>query len=202
MRVENQPYGRLSEIIYDQAFTVHPYKHQPIGSDGRSRGRLDRRRARLLPDLLRAVECDADDCRRLRSGAGERSSWTSTSAASRRPIACRAARHPGRAAAGTSGASPLEEPWPLPAVVVAYHITFDGHPDSYPLHMASKILSDGQSSRIYRQLVYDSGLALTAFGVGTSSSTRTCSTRSPSCSREDTCRRRGRPHRRVRSSNT
>ena len=26
------PYGRLSEIIYDQAFTVHPYKHQPIGA--------------------------------------------------------------------------------------------------------------------------------------------------------------------------
>ena len=32
MRVENQPYGRLAEIIYDQAFTVHPYKHQTIGS--------------------------------------------------------------------------------------------------------------------------------------------------------------------------
>src|SRR4026208_2003688 len=32
MRVENQPYGRLSEIIYDQAFTVHPYKHPIIGS--------------------------------------------------------------------------------------------------------------------------------------------------------------------------
>ena len=32
MRVENQPYGRLSEIIYDQAFTVHPYKHPTIGT--------------------------------------------------------------------------------------------------------------------------------------------------------------------------
>ncbi len=32
MRVENQPYGRLSEIIYDQAFTAHPYKHPTIGS--------------------------------------------------------------------------------------------------------------------------------------------------------------------------
>ena len=60
----------------------------------------------------------------------------------------------------------VEEAWPLPAVIVAHHITYDGHPDSYPLHMASKILSDGQSSRIYRKLVYDSGLALTAFGGG------------------------------------
>ncbi len=60
----------------------------------------------------------------------------------------------------------LEEAWPLPAVVVAYHITYDGHPDSYPLHMASKILSDGQSSRIYKKLVYETQLALTAFGGG------------------------------------
>ena len=41
--------------------------------------------------------------------------------------------------------------------------------------MASKILSDGQSSRIYRKLVYDSGVALAAVAVATSSSTRTCS---------------------------
>src|SRR4026209_2526059 len=32
MRVGNQPYGRLNEIIYDQAFSVHPYKHATIGS--------------------------------------------------------------------------------------------------------------------------------------------------------------------------
>src|SRR5438552_1439927 len=31
-RVDNQPFGRLNEIIYDQAFTVHPYKHPTIGS--------------------------------------------------------------------------------------------------------------------------------------------------------------------------
>src|SRR5262249_56593197 len=32
MRIDNQPYGRLNEIIYEQAFTVHPYKHATIGS--------------------------------------------------------------------------------------------------------------------------------------------------------------------------
>jgi zinc protease len=60
----------------------------------------------------------------------------------------------------------VEEDWPLPAVVVAHHITYDGHPDSYPLHIASKILSDGQSSRIYRKLVYEDRIALAAFGGG------------------------------------
>ncbi|HEX4567850.1 MAG TPA: insulinase family protein, partial [Vicinamibacterales bacterium] len=60
----------------------------------------------------------------------------------------------------------LKDEWPLPAVIVAHHITFDGNPDSYPLHIASKILSDGQSSRIYRKLVYEKQIALAAFGGG------------------------------------
>ena len=60
----------------------------------------------------------------------------------------------------------VRAPWPLPAVVIAYHITYDGHPDSYPLHIASKVLSDGQSSRIYKKLVYEKGIALAASGEG------------------------------------
>ena len=59
----------------------------------------------------------------------------------------------------------LEEPWPLPAVVVAYQVPYNGHPESYPMFVMSKTLSDGNTSRIYRKLVYESGLALTAFGT-------------------------------------
>jgi predicted Zn-dependent peptidase len=58
----------------------------------------------------------------------------------------------------------LQEPWPLPAVVVAYHVTRDGNPDSYPLHIAAKVLSDGQTSRIYKKLVYENQMAVAAFG--------------------------------------
>ncbi len=58
----------------------------------------------------------------------------------------------------------LEEPWPLPAVIVAYHITYDGNPDSYPLHIAAKVLTDGQTSRIYQELVYKKQVAVAAFG--------------------------------------
>src|SRR5207249_5044965 len=58
----------------------------------------------------------------------------------------------------------LQEPWPLPAVVCSYHITYDGNPDSYPLHVAAKVLSDGQSSRIYQKLVYEKQIAVAAFG--------------------------------------
>ena len=50
--------------------------------------------------------------------------------------------------------------------MVAHHITYDGHPDAYPLHIAAKVLSDGQSARIYRRLVYEEQLAVSAFGQG------------------------------------
>jgi predicted Zn-dependent peptidase len=60
----------------------------------------------------------------------------------------------------------VTESWPLPAVVVAYHIPSDGHADSYPLHILSKILSDGDSARIPRELVYNKRIALTASGSG------------------------------------
>ena len=60
----------------------------------------------------------------------------------------------------------VEESWPLPAVVVAYHVTYDGHPDAYPLHITAKIMSDGQSARIPLELMYKKRLALTAFGSG------------------------------------
>jgi zinc protease len=49
-------------------------------------------------------------------------------------------------------------------VVVAYHVTKDGNPDSYPLHIAAKVLSDGQTSRIYKKLVYEKQMAVAAFG--------------------------------------
>jgi zinc protease len=58
----------------------------------------------------------------------------------------------------------IQEEWPLPAVVIAYHVAYDGHPDSYPLHLASKILFDGESARMTRDLVYDKRIAVAAFG--------------------------------------
>src|SRR5690606_38419990 len=58
----------------------------------------------------------------------------------------------------------VTEPWPLPVVVVSYHLTNDGNPDASPLHILAKILSDGDSSRLYRSLVYEQQIALAASG--------------------------------------
>jgi predicted Zn-dependent peptidase len=54
----------------------------------------------------------------------------------------------------------------LPAFIEGYHMPADGTPDAYPLRLASNILSEGESSRIYRRLVYDKQIALEAQSTG------------------------------------
>jgi len=165
MRIENQPYGRLNEIIYDHAFTVHPYKHPTIGSmkDLEAASLDDVRdffRTYYVPSnatLVLVGDFETKDAQAL-----------VTQYLGRVPKAAHEVPRdiPKEPPQTKEKRVTIEESWELPAVVVAHHITYDGHPDSYPLHIASKVLSDGQSSRIYKKLVYDKQLALAAFGGG------------------------------------
>jgi zinc protease len=165
MRVENQPYGRLNELIYDQAFTVHPYKHPTIGSmnDLEAASIADVRdffQTYYVPNNATLVLVGDFDSKEALSLVTQ---YLGRVPKSERPVPRDIPKEPPQT---KEKRVTLTEAWPLPAVVVAYHITFDGHPDSYPLHIASKVLSDGQSSRIYRDLVYSKQLALAAFGGG------------------------------------
>jgi zinc protease len=165
MRVENQPYGRLNEIVYDQAFSVHPYKHPTIGSmkDLEAASIEDVRdffRTYYVPNnatLVLVGDFDTTEASALVQ------QYLGRIPKSARPVPRDIPQEPPQT---KERRVRLEESWPLPVVVVAYHITFDGNPDSYPLHIASKVLSDGESSRIYRKLVYEKQLALAAFGGG------------------------------------
>ena len=162
LRYENQPFGRLPEIIFDRAFQVHPYKHQTIGS---------------LEDLEAASITDVrafHDTYYVPNNAtvvlvGDFESTVAAELVDRylgrvprgKPVLRDIPREP-------PPTGPEEhtvyEAWPLPAVVLSYHITHDGHPDAYPLHILAKILSDGDSSRLYQSLVYEKQIALAAFG--------------------------------------
>ena len=165
MRVENQPYGRLNEIIYDRAFDVHPYKHPTIGSmaDLEAASIEDVRefhRTYYVPEnatLTIVGDFDLANTKQLVTHYFGR--IAKAAKAVPRDIPKEPEQKQERRAV-------VEEAWPLPAVVVAYHVTYDGHPDAYPLHITSKILSDGQSARIPRELIYNKRLALTAFGSG------------------------------------
>ena len=164
MRVDNQPYGRLNEIIYDQAFTVHPYKHATIGS---------------MADLEAATVEDVQDFYHtfyVPSNAtlvlvGDFDSGQAVELVNQymgrvpkasKPVPRDIPQEPPQTKEKRAA---IQVPVPLPAVVVAYHITKDGNPDSYPLHIVGKVLSDGQSSRIYKKLVYEKQMAVAAFGT-------------------------------------
>jgi zinc protease len=163
MRVDNQPYGRLNEIIYDQAFTVHPYKHPTIGS----MADLEAASVEDVRDFYRTFYVPSNATLVL---VGDFDSAQAlqlvTQYLGRVPKAEREVPRdiPKEPPQTKEKRVTLQQPVPLPAVVVAYHVTYDGNPDSYPLHIASKVLSDGQSSRIYKKLVYDKQMAVAAFG--------------------------------------
>jgi zinc protease len=163
MRVDNQPYGRLNELIYAQAFTTHPYKHPTIGSmaDLEAASVDDVRdfyQTYYVPENATVVLVGDFDSAVAKELITQYFGRVPRAA---RPVPRDIPKEPPQTA---EKRVTLQQPWPLPAVVVAHHITYDGHPDSYPLHIASKVLSDGQSSRIYQTLVYERQLAVAAFG--------------------------------------
>jgi len=163
MRVDNQPYGRLNELLYDQAFTVHPYKHPTIGS------MVDLEAASVedVRDFYRTYYVPSNATLVL-VGDFEPAQVMQlvTQYLGRVPKADHEVPRdiPKEPPQTKEKRVTLQQPVPLPAVVVAYHVTFDGNADSYPLHIASKVLSDGQSSRIYQKLVYEKRMAVAAFG--------------------------------------
>src|ERR1041384_55010 len=121
MRIENQPYGRLSEIIYDNTFTTHPYKHPTIGS---------------MADLEAAT---VDDVREFHNTfyvpenavvtvVGDfdtvQATQLLTQYFARVPKVTRPVPRdiPAEPAQTKERRIVIEEAWPLPAVVVAYHV--------------------------------------------------------------------------------
>jgi zinc protease len=165
MRVENQPYGRMPEIVYGQAFAVHPYRHATIGS-------MDDLEAASVDDVREFFRAYYVPTNATLTIVGDFDSAQAVELATKyfgripkpeRPVPRDIPVEP--PPDGPRQVT-VEENWPLPVVVVAHHSTVDGHPDSYPLHLASKILSDGQSSRLYKALVYETGIALATAAVG------------------------------------
>jgi predicted Zn-dependent peptidase len=163
MRIENPPFGLLNELISYHAFDVHPYKHPVIGSMNDLNAATiddvrDFYRTYYVPEnatLMLVGDFDTDTAVQLVN------QYFGRVPKAARPVPRDIPQEPAHT---RERRVVLEQPWPLPAVVVAYQSPYNGHPDSYPMFVMSKTLSDGNTSRIYRRLVYDTGLALTAFG--------------------------------------
>jgi zinc protease len=164
-RIEEPPYGDLAELLYDNAFQVHPYKHTTIGSmkDLDAATINDVRefyRTYYVPNnatLVIAGDFKTDQALEwVKKYFGNIPRGQTPIS---RPTATEPPQEKERRLTHMKAV-------PLPAYVAGYHIPADGAPDSYPLTIAASILSEGRSSRIYRSLVYEKRLALEADASG------------------------------------
>jgi zinc protease len=165
MRFENPPYGTLVDEVLKNSYVAYPYKHSPIGS---------------MEDLNKAVIADVrafHDLYYVPNNAtlvlvGDFDTRVALALIEKhfaplpkgKPIPRVTATEPAQTA--RREAIVKDKKAPLDAVVTAYHLPPMGHPDSYALEMASAILSSGQSSRLYKRLVYDEQSAMAAAGQG------------------------------------
>jgi zinc protease len=167
LRVEDPPYGRLFEDLYAVAFTVHPYHHATIGS---------------MEDLDKAALPDVQEFYRTFYRPDNATVIVVGDAAPEECFAW-AEKYFGGIPKPTQPVPrqklvepPQEEAKqftksygansPLPAVIEGYKMSAAFSPDYYALNLASSILSSGESSRLYRRLVYESQLAAQAAGLG------------------------------------
>ena len=163
---ENQPYGTVVETLYQYAYTVHPYQHTTIGDmDDVSRARVADLRdfydTYYVPNNATLVITGDLDWREAE--AEVRKYFAPVAQGNRLPVDRKIPAEPPQTA---RRALTLHQSVALPAFVEGYHMPADGTPDAYPLRLAGKMLSDGESARVYRRLVYDKQIALEAQTTG------------------------------------
>ncbi len=158
-RFGNQPYGNVMEALYQNAFTVSPYRHRPIGN---------------MRDLDRATLSDVrsfydtyyvpENATVVIVGNFDESQavkWIEQYFAPLKNTGLPIPRNYPQEPPQTAGrVIKLTQPVALPAFVEGYHMPADGTPCAYPLELAAKILADGESSWLYQRLVYQKQIAM------------------------------------------
>ncbi len=163
MRTEDQPAGRAREALYALTFQALPYRWPVIGwrSDIESTTVEDCRnffRTFYVPNnIVIAVVGDFDGDAALEQ-IRERFGDLVPAA----EIPRRRTREPRQ-----SGVRRAQVHFDVraPVLATAWKTPPAGHPDAEALDVVSKILSGGRSSRVYRRLIHDEQIALSAHGV-------------------------------------
>jgi zinc protease len=164
LRVDDPPFGRLLEVVFAKAYTVHPYHTLPIGS----MADLDAATIEDVRDFYRTWYVPNNATLVI---AGDLDPTVTLAAVERyfgpiprggAPLLRDLPAEPPQTAPRREVAYDAKAP--LAAVVLTYHVPAASSPDTYPLEVASHILSAGQSSRLYRKLVYESQIAINAGG--------------------------------------
>jgi zinc protease len=166
LRFDNQPYGRVFEDLDAAAFTQHPYHHSVIGSmDDLNKATVEDVReffhAFYRPDNATMVlvgDFGPDEA--------ARDAQTYFGGIPRPTQKIERIDSPEPPQKAERRLTKTYDNSPLPAVVIGYHAPANFAPDSYPLDIATTILSAGQSSVLYRKLIYEDRLATQAQAFG------------------------------------
>jgi len=158
-RFDNQPYGNVVETLYAHAFIVSPYRHMPIGSmDDLDRADVSEVKSfydtYYVPNNATLVVVGDFDAKQCTEWVQQ---YFGPLKPGERPIARNYPQEPAQTA---ERVVKLTQDVALPAFVEGYRMPADGTPDAYPLRLASKILTDGESSWVYRRLVYERQMAM------------------------------------------
>lgn len=160
-RVDNQPYGSVLEKSFSAAFKEHPYRWPVIGS-------MEHLEAATEEDYVNFYKTFYVPNNAILSIAGdidisETKKWVEQYFGSI-PSGKDKIYRPEVVEPPLSGEvrDTVFDNIQLPAVIQSYRMPAQGTDDYYAVSMLSTLLSDGQSSRLYRSLVDEQQLALAA----------------------------------------
>jgi zinc protease len=161
LRYENPPYGLLAEWVLDATFQAYPYKYSPIGSmqDLNASTASDVKEffdTFYVPDNATLVIVGDFEPKAALTQARTHFARVPR----RKPVPRVTAVEPPQNELRVM--TKHDPKAPLPAVASAFKLPSRGHADTYPLQLAFDILSAGESSRMYRRLVYEEQSALAA----------------------------------------
>ncbi len=159
LRVDNQPYGSILEEIVKRGFTTHPYRWTPIGS-------MEHLDAASEADYTSFYETFYVPNNAVLSIAGDidpeqARTWVEKYFATI-PRGTKEIPRPNIEEPEMMGVirDTVYDNIQLPAIIHAYRLPGQTHPDSYALKMLSTVLSQGESSRLYKTLVDEAQAAV------------------------------------------
>lgn len=160
-RIDNQPYGTIIGEIFKRAFTVHPYRWQPIGSlEHLSRAKLadfkDFYKTFYVPNnCVLSIAGDID----LPLVKKQIQDYFGSIPRGNRPIPRPSMQEP---PLGAEVRDVIEDNIQLPAVIQAYRSPKQGSAEYYAFNVLSTLLSGGNSSRMNKAIVDEKQLAVQA----------------------------------------
>ncbi len=158
-RIDNQPYGSILEESFKRAYTEHPYRWPIIGYMEHLEAAEEQDYKQFYEDfyvpnnavLSIAGDIDIDEAKELID------KYFSGIPRSKKPVYRPDIVEPPMAG---EVRDTVYDNIQLPAVIQTYRIPAQGTPDYYAVDMLGRLLSGGESSRLYRALVDEQQMAL------------------------------------------